>query len=253
MATGRDLEPDVLIIGSGLLGASVARMVRESRPNATITMVAGGPRIGAVPGQHLHDSPDGLLRRRFAAGAAVNQQNLYVGAARRTTPAASRRDLTPGLYGIGAVGNGPGELPGAAVAWNEGGMGIHWAAGTPPPFGDEVPDMVNDEAWPADLLRAETILGVRKDVYPEDSRSSAILRTVAEHVGGRGLAAPERMPMAISRGADGNLVRTGPNRIWPPLADGSDTRFTLLESMVCTALVHRNGLVVGASLKLAAQ
>ena len=147
-----DAESDVLIIGSGLLGTSVARMVRETRPDATIIMVAGGPRMGAVPGQHLHDSPDGSLRRRFAAGAAVNQQNLYVGAARHNSPTATRHDLAPGLHGIGAVGNGPGGLPGAAVAWNEGGMGIHWAAGTPPPFGDEAPAMVNDESWPADLL-----------------------------------------------------------------------------------------------------
>ena len=248
VTTGADLETDVLVIGSGLLGAAVARMVRDTNPDATVTMVAGGPRMGAVPGQHLHDSPDDALRRRFAAGAAVNQQNLYVGAERRTSSAASRADLTAGLHGIEAVGNGPGELPGAAVAWNEGGMGVHWAAGTPPPFGDEIPAVVDDARWPADLRRAEEILGVRTDAFPADDRSAAILAVLAVELGGTGAAAPQPMPMAIVRRADGMLVRTGPNRIWPPLADRSDPRFTLIDATVCTALEHRDGRVTGARL-----
>lgn len=246
--TWTDTDSDVLVIGSGLLGASVARMVREARPDATVTMVAGGPRMGAVPGQHLHDSPDEALRRRFAAGAAVNQQNLYAGADRTTSAAVSRHDLTAGLYGIEAVGNGPGDLPGAAVAWNEGGMGVHWAAGTPPPFGDEVPVMVDDEFWPADLRRAQTLLGVGVDAFPGDDRSAAILRVLSEQLGGHGAAAPQRMPMAIARRPDGVLVRTGPNRIWPPLADHSDPGFTLLDATVCTGLAHRDGRVEGAFL-----
>lgn len=246
MTAGAAARADVLIIGSGLLGASVARMVRDARPDATIVMVAGGPRIGAVPGQHLHDSPDESLRRRFAAGAAVNQQNLYVGASRRTSTAGAGSDLAPGLYGIGAVGNGPGDLAGAAVAWNEGGMGVHWAAGTPPPFGEEIPGTVDRVRWPADLARASAILGVRDDAFAADDRSAAILRLLTGPPAGRGAAAAQPMPMAIARRPDGMLVRTGPNRIWPPLADGSDAGFTLLDATVCTSLRHQAGRVTGA-------
>nr|WP_240189391.1 GMC oxidoreductase [Nakamurella flavida] len=54
--------------------------------------------------------------------------------------------------------------------------------------------------------------------------------------------------MAIARRADGTLVRTGPNRVWPPLADGSDPGFTLLDATVCTGLLHRDGQVQGVTL-----
>ena len=46
---------DVLIVGSGIMGAATARLIRESAPGMRIVMIDGGPAIGATPGLHLHD------------------------------------------------------------------------------------------------------------------------------------------------------------------------------------------------------
>ena len=53
-------DADLLIVGGGLMGAGVARAVRDADPNLRITMVETGPVIGEVPGQHLYDIEEEL-------------------------------------------------------------------------------------------------------------------------------------------------------------------------------------------------
>ncbi len=73
---------DVLIVGSGLMGAAVARCLRDTQPEARILMVDGGPPIGSTPGQHLHDVPEPDIWKRYNQRVASGIQGFYTG----TTP-----------------------------------------------------------------------------------------------------------------------------------------------------------------------
>ncbi|HET9170896.1 MAG TPA: hypothetical protein VFN97_15770 [Actinospica sp.] len=55
-------DTDVLIVGGGILGAVVARLLREGDPALRISMVDGCRPIGGAPGVHLHADPLGALR-----------------------------------------------------------------------------------------------------------------------------------------------------------------------------------------------
>lgn len=238
----------VLIIGSGIMGAAIARMVRESDPVARITMIAGGPRIGGIPGQHLHDSPDPDVRRTFNRNASVNSQNLYMGSDLSESVAQTARQIGAGMTSIGAIGDDGHEMPGAAIAWNEGGMSVHWAGGAPFPSGDEVPSFLDSAEWQLDLEASRRLLRVTPDAFPLDGAARAILGVLDSTVGAPspdGLRA-QRMPMALERMPDGRILRTGPNRILPAMTQNDDPLFTLVADTVCTRILVEDGRATGA-------
>ena len=49
---------DILIIGSGPVGATFARILSEQKPDAKILMVDAGPRLTARAGQHIKNITD---------------------------------------------------------------------------------------------------------------------------------------------------------------------------------------------------
>ena len=52
---------EVLIVGSGIMGSVVARLLREDDPSRAITMIDGGRPIGEAFGVHLYDVDDSVL------------------------------------------------------------------------------------------------------------------------------------------------------------------------------------------------
>lgn len=246
---GARQEPTVLIVGSGIMGAAIARVVRDSQPHARVTMIAGGPRIGSIPGQHLHDSPDPDVRRDFNRSASVNSQNLYVGVGSDLTQSIARTtaDIRIGMTAIGAIGDDGRAMPGAAVAWNEGGMSVHWAGGAPFPSGDEVPSFLDPVEWAADLAAAQRLLRVSPDAFPLDGAARSILGVLGATVGATSPESlgPRRMPMALERRPDGRLLRTGPNRILPAMVTGDDELLTVVGDTLCTRIIVEAGRAVG--------
>ena len=249
-------EADLLIIGGGLMGAGLARAVRDEHPTARIVMVDTGPAIGTVAGQHLHDTEDEELWLRYNRRVEAGTQALYVGA--ETTP-----DIGPtvvgapgGMYHLGAFGQDAAQLPAGAIGWNAGGMGIHWTAATPIPYGAEVFGFVDPDEWAADLAVARRLLRVHPDPYGQDEAAAAVvsrLRAVFD-----GVSAPGRhvqpMPMAIQPGPGtgatggrrGELRRTGPNVVFPPIGDGSDPAFTLVSDTLCREILMTGARATGA-------
>ncbi|MCU1526714.1 MAG: livQ 1, partial [Frondihabitans sp.] len=71
---------DLLIVGSGIMGAAVANLVRRSHPHARITMVDGGGPIGPTPGLHLHDVADQGLWESYNERVSSGIQGMYTGA-----------------------------------------------------------------------------------------------------------------------------------------------------------------------------
>src|SRR5438309_6273010 len=55
---------DVLIVGSGPMGATFARVISEGAPQAKIMMVEVGPQITRRPGMHIRNITDPQERAR---------------------------------------------------------------------------------------------------------------------------------------------------------------------------------------------
>ncbi|WOF24034.1 GMC family oxidoreductase [Microbacterium betulae] len=248
-------EFDVLIVGGGLMGAGLARAVRDADPDARIAIVEAGPAIGGTRGQHLHEIDDPELWRRYNRGLRAGTQAHYVGAAAASDPGSTAAHAEPGVYRLGSFGEDADELPGAAIAWNSGGMGAHWTAATPTPYGAEVFAFGGRDEWDADLARARELLQVHPDPYGQDPAAEPVIARLRElfdpvSAPGRGVQA---MPMAVQpvgdAGPHGPLRRTSPRVIFPPIADGSDPAFTMLSDSLCLGLVMDGSTATGARVR----
>jgi len=246
------LDADVLIVGSGLMGAAVARRLRDEQPDATILMVDGGPVIGSLPGQHLHDVPEPHLWQRYNQQVSSGIQGFYTGTAPTSDVGSTLVGVEPGMYHLNSIGQDAQDMPAAAVAWNVGGMGVHWTAATPTPWGEEVPQFLEGQQWDADLGRAAELLHVTEEPFPPEGPGEATLAVLHEvfdgvSAPGRG---PRHMPMAVRFDQDGVRRRTGPNTIFTPIGDRrEDPFFSLLPGTQAVRLLHGAGEVRGVEVR----
>jgi choline dehydrogenase-like flavoprotein len=246
-----DQSADVLIIGSGIMGAAVARMLRDTDPALRILMIDGGPVVGAVPGLHLHDSTDPEIWSRYNEQVSVGIQGLYTGADVTPDITGELRTVQPGLYQLSAMGGAAAAMPAGAVAWNVGGMGVHWTAATPWPDGDERFDLGDPDRWAADLEQARTLLGVHPAPIGPTRPGRVVLDVLEELFGA--VSAPGRhpqpMPMAVEPRSTGPLPRTGPSRIFPPLSAGGDPAFELRPGTLALSVERDGARATGARVR----
>jgi choline dehydrogenase-like flavoprotein len=249
-AGGNRDDADVLIVGSGLMGAGVAALIRRDAPGARIVMVDGGPVAGPIAGQHVHDMTDASARDQYNRRVSSGVQWMYVQSG-GVDPGSTAADTQPGVYTIDEFGSRSSDMPGASVSWNVGGMGIHWTAACPWPYGSETFPLTGDGEWEADLAAATDVLGVSPDAFgptPAGSSLLAALGEVFDDVSDEGRRV-QLMPMAMTETPDGRLERTSPATIFPPLAGAADDLFDLRANALCTALEHDGGRVSGATIR----
>ncbi|GAA1687696.1 GMC family oxidoreductase [Microbacterium sediminicola] len=239
---------DVLIVGGGIMGAAVAALVRAERPEAQITIVDAGPAIADGSGHHLHETKDPELWEQYNEKVSIGIQGLYAADQPATERATALSDLEPGMHRIAALGHDSAQLPGAAVGWNVGGMGVHWTAATPWP--EEAERFGDPDRWDRDLEIARDVLRVTASPIGPTTAGQHVLDALTAHLGH--MAAPGRLPQAMPmavRDVDGRLVRTGPAVIFPPIEVGGDEHFTLVSGQIVTELVHDGATVRGARTK----
>jgi choline dehydrogenase-like flavoprotein len=251
----RSRSADVLIVGSGIMGSTVARLVREADPAVRILMVDAGTVIGDTPGLHLHDVPDPELWGRYNERVASGIQGMYTGGDLAKEPVGDVVGLRPGMFHALAFGEDAAAMPGAAIAWNAGGMGVHWTAATPWPAGEEVFDDGDPRGWSDDLRTARRVLGVHPGPIGPTDAGKVVLDVLGEHLAGVGPdeRAPQPMPMAVAPAAEGPLTRTGPSVIFPPIASGGDDHFELLTGALVTELLVDGDRVRGARVRHVAE
>lgn len=243
---------DVLIVGSGLMGAAVANCLREHDAQLRIGMVDGGPPLGSMPGQHLHDVPEPEIWDQYNEKVSTGIQGFYTGVAPSVDVGATMVDVTPGMYHLQSIGEDASAMPAAAVAWNVGGMGIHWTAATPTPWGTEVFPHVPEKEWRADLQRAAELLRINPTPYPPTPAGQAVLTTLGRlfdpvSAEGRGI---QTMPMAVNSTPTGLKERTGPAVIFPPIgAPAADDAFALFSGTLATSILHQNGRATGIEVR----
>ncbi|GAA4664197.1 GMC oxidoreductase [Frondihabitans cladoniiphilus] len=244
-------DADVLVIGGGLIGAVLLQRLREQERGARILVVDAGPAIGPVPGEHLHGVRDPELHRVYNARVGLGNQALYVGAASSPPLPQGVTRAAGGIYELTAFGEEAASFPGGAVAWNAGGMGVHWTAATPTPTGAEIPSFLPRAEWDSDVETARRLLLVDDDPYGPDPLRTAV--TAALDIEFPVTADTDRpvqpMPMAVTATASGVLLRSGPSRVFPASVDGSDPLVERRAETLCVRLLHEAGRVTGAVLR----
>ena len=244
----RSAEPfDLAIVGGGLMGSAVAARVRAHVPGVRIVVVDAGPPIGTVPGQHLHDSVEPDVRDTYLDRVQSGVQSLYLGASTTPSMGGDVRGVRPGMYNVSAFGSDAAAMPDAALGWNAGGMGVHWTAATPWPWGEETFADGDPARWDADLAAARALLRVHERPYGTTAVGDRVLEALRGVFGavsapGRG---PQHMPMAVAPGRRGPLGRTGPNVVLPRMREPDADDFVRYTGTIATELTHDGARVDG--------
>jgi C-glycoside oxidase len=237
------LTCDLLIVGSGPVGSTFARVVSERLPEARIVMVEAGPVLTDPPGLNLKnlDDHDGLRRARELS---------------QGPPAAPRGDAgIPTVEGTITAREGthlaePGSagMPAAAMSTCVGGMGAHWTCATPRPYGSERIPFIPERELDAALDEAGRLLATTTMAFAESPQGAAIRARLAgvfddELPKGRKVGI---LPVAAHE-VDGGVVWTGVDTILGPLLQ--DDRFELRAETLCRELLVDGARVTGALLE----
>ena len=147
------MEAPVLVIGSGPIGAVVARRIAASgRP---VTILESGPAISDPPGSHVRNQ-DRFQRDPDSFFAGIASDFTYFD------------EAAP-----------PQGLPGACVTAAIGGQGVLWTNNCPRPSPGERVDLLSAAEWDSYLGAAEQYLGVTADSFAGSVRQQRILDRLA--------------------------------------------------------------------------
>jgi choline dehydrogenase-like flavoprotein len=217
---------DLLIVGSGPVGATFARVVSERRPDARILMVDAGPVLTDPPGLNLKNLEDEAALQRA--------RELSQGPPGSQAPRQGTHLAEPGSAG----------MPAAAMSTCVGGMGAHWTCATPRPYGSErIPFVELDPLLDA----AERLLVTTTMAFAESPQGRAIRSRLSDEFD-RELPEGRRvgiLPVA-AREVDGRAVWTGVDTILGPLLESD--RFELRAETLCGRLLVDGDRVTGAVL-----
>lgn len=222
---------DVLIVGSGPVGSAYARLIAESRPQTTITMVELGPRLSDPPGVNVRNLPPEDRERAQLASQGPE--------------AGGTRSAAPGLHFVGAP-----AMPAAAMASCVGGMGAHWAGATPRPHQTERVPFIDDDAWESSVETAERLLASRHNLFAESIGGQRIRHVLADLFGellpaGRSVYVP---PLALQPSQNGQTHVSDVHDILRPIEGllSGQGRFELRSDTLCRSLFLRNDRVASA-------
>jgi len=242
---------DLVVIGSGPNGAAIVQEVHRAAPGTTILVIETGRGMSAHPGEHLVEANDGALREAFETLMRRARQVEYVKNA--SAVLGSDDGWNPrgtGIFPASYLGHDFDEFPGASIAWNVGGMGIHWAAASPSPHGEEIPAFAS-ASFAADLLRAQQLLRVHPQAFSGNPYREPIIRALRtalpSPITGR---QAQDMPLAgVQRTGGGSFARSGPRDIAPVLFDESVAEVALLSATLAHQILHSHGRVSGVAVR----
>jgi len=207
-------DTDVLVVGSGPLGAAVARRIAEH--GRSVLILEQGPAITDPPGSHLRNvarfrtDPDSYLK------IATEYLSYFDSAAPRDS------------------------MPGAAITNVRGGQGTIWTNLCP--RGDAPWDVLTTEQWDTYYGVAETYLGVQHEWFEASTRQQRIHAKLEPQ-----LAAAKRriaaLPVAAKADANGYLHFTAPHDILAASTEAM-ARVRILQGAVDT-LVRQGTKVTG--------
>jgi pyranose oxidase len=254
-------DVDVLVVGSGPAGATFARVIAERVPHARILMVDAGPQLTERPGVHVKNISDPERREQAQVRSQGPSQFKYeIPSFEERAHATEQRGrkriamlARPGTHLINPddADLDKSEMPAAAAATNVGGAGAHWTCASPRPGNTERVPFIPYDEWDRACTKAEQLLCVTRQAFPESVEGFAIRQTLGDIYNPR---LPEDlpvgpMPLAVQVRPDGSLYWTGPDVILGPLAGGQNPNFTLRSETICRRLIVSGDRVTGAEIE----
>jgi pyranose oxidase len=255
---------DVLIVGSGPVGATFARMLVEGDPTKKILMVDLGAQLTALPGANEKNSylynygEDGLdtLSQRVKSELTVTSRTNNQPWPELLGPI-SQPPAPPVKYQIN--GGNPEQqdwenIPAAASSFNVGGMAAHWTCCTPRPEPIERIPFIGGNEWGSLIARGESLLKTNQVSFTESLRGQVIKDSLSNLLDARlpNARRVQMLPLACERRSKTWVQWTGMDTILGPLAEPGtipSTRFELRPETICRELLVENDRVVGAKLE----
>ncbi len=231
-------EPDVLVVGSGPVGAAYVRLLTQARPALDVLVVEAGPVVSEPPGMNL---------RNIADPAAQEKARLL--AQGQALPGTDAMPLDiPGTVtarqGTYLIAPGNEQMPAAALASCVGGQGALWTCAVPEPRDSERISFIPDHEWHEAIAVAARLLCRTTEAFVGSAMSTAVVRTLGELFDpllpeGRKVGV---LPVAGQAQADGTVRWTGADMI------RGDARYRLRASTLCRRLVLDGTRVAAAEL-----
>ncbi|GAA3757111.1 GMC oxidoreductase [Salinactinospora qingdaonensis] len=248
-------SPRIVIIGSGPIGATYARLLLEGLPHARVRMLEAGPQLTARPGASVRNITDPRERARAREMSQGPQSTAL-----RTTLGIPETTVVEGtftarqgthLIDYGGYGSGhAADFPAAAVSTNVGGQGAHWTCAVPRPGFSERIAFIPDGEWDELIGTAEELIHATTTAFSDSPVSTAIRKLLSEEFDGslpQGYG-PSVLPVAGDENPDGTMTWAGTDFVLDPLIEpGSPLteRFELFDLTLAREILHRDGVVTG--------
>jgi pyranose oxidase len=254
----KQTETDVLIVGSGPVGATYARMIHDALPVAKILMIDLGPRLTDKAGMHIKNIADEKEREiAQVQSQGPNKKNYPLITVAERANAVNIGELSldllarPGTHLVSEHINDlkNNQMPAAAFSSNVGGMGAHWTCACPRPGNEERIPFIPDSEYEAIFLKAEALLSVTQKAFAANSEAVAIQKILAGVLNDQ--LSPGRkvqpMPLACKVNDKGQRYWVGADSILGTLADAEyKGNFELRSETICRQLYSKDGHVTGA-------
>ncbi len=240
------MDYDVIIVGSGPVGSTYARILTERAPRLRILMLEAGPRLTDVPGVNVRNETDAAGRARYQLAsegpdAAAHSDHRAEYSARAGTHRVRRR--RPGS-------SDQDDMPDASESTNVGGMGAHWTCACPSPYGSERIAFIKDAEWHDLEAEAARLLHVTTEGFDPTAGARVTLAGLAAAFdSGR---PPGRqvqpMPLACTPRPGGSPRWSGADTVLGPLAAGTHEEFELRPDSVVRQVLHSGGRATGVAI-----
>ena len=252
-------NPRIVIVGSGPVGSTYARVLLESLPAAQVVMCEAGPQLTDRPGESVRNiaDPDAKARaREMSQGpqAGAHRESLGIPAGTVVEGMFTARQGTH-LIDFGGPGSGHAPtFPAAAAATNVGGQGAHWTCAIPRPAFSEKVAFIDDAEWDELIATAESLLHSQSAAFADSAVGAAIRSLLAEEFAAElpdGFG-PSTLPVAGDPQDDGTMRWAGADFVLGPLIDADSPlseRFELRDLTLVRRVEQDGDLVTGVTVE----